>query len=170
MMVAYGQQHFFSIEVPSTYVHPQPGSHANRVGLYSDELMAASNPSIGEETSMEAVLDIVAEKTLPRCHRGGGGAEQTWCGPDGGDGVCLLVSSSLSRCCVNSLYPEQPQGDRKQGKRLVHRASPCRCTTLPALKLSQRCSAVWSPLYPMSRGFSGAGDRSPPHTRSRDDI
>jgi hypothetical protein len=64
MVVAYGQQHFFSIEVPSTYVHPQPGSHANRVGLYSDELMAASNPSIGEETSMEAVLDIVAERRL----------------------------------------------------------------------------------------------------------
>jgi hypothetical protein len=64
MVAVYGHQHFFSVEAPSAYVHPQPGSHANRVGLYSDELVATSNPSIGEEAGMEAVLDTAAERRL----------------------------------------------------------------------------------------------------------
>jgi hypothetical protein len=64
MVAVYGQQHFFSVEAPSAYVHLQPGSHANRVGLYSDELMTTSNPSIGEEAGMEAVLDTAAERRL----------------------------------------------------------------------------------------------------------
>jgi hypothetical protein len=49
IVVAYRQQHFFLVEVPSAYVHHQPGSHANRVGLYSDELMAGPNPRADEE-------------------------------------------------------------------------------------------------------------------------
>jgi hypothetical protein len=49
MVAAYGHHHFFSVEVPSAYVHPQPGSHANRVGLYSDELVAGLNPRADEE-------------------------------------------------------------------------------------------------------------------------
>jgi hypothetical protein len=32
--------------------------------LYSDELVAASNPSIGEEAGVEAVLDTAAERRL----------------------------------------------------------------------------------------------------------
>jgi hypothetical protein len=40
------------------YVPPQPGSHANRAGLY--ELVPASNPSVGEEV----VLDVAVERRL----------------------------------------------------------------------------------------------------------
>jgi hypothetical protein len=48
-VAVYGQQHFFSVEAPSTYVHPQLGSHANRVGLYSDKLVAGPNSRADEE-------------------------------------------------------------------------------------------------------------------------
>jgi hypothetical protein len=58
MAATSGQQHFFVVEAPSAYVPPRLGSHANRVGLY--ELVAASNPSVGEE----AVLDAVVERRL----------------------------------------------------------------------------------------------------------
>jgi hypothetical protein len=51
MVAPYGEHHFFSVEVPSAYVHPQPRSHANRVGLYSDELVAGPNPKADEEIS-----------------------------------------------------------------------------------------------------------------------
>jgi hypothetical protein len=61
MVAAYEQQHFVSIETPSAYVPPQPRSHANRVGLYSDELVAAPNPRVGEEARVVAVLDATAE-------------------------------------------------------------------------------------------------------------
>jgi hypothetical protein len=40
------------------YVPPQPGSHANKAGLY--ELVPTSNPSVGEE----AVLDAAVERRL----------------------------------------------------------------------------------------------------------
>jgi hypothetical protein len=56
MVVAYGQQYFISVEAPSAYVPPQPGSHA--MGLYSDELVAA----IG--VAEEAVLDAAVERRL----------------------------------------------------------------------------------------------------------
>jgi hypothetical protein len=49
MVAAYGQQHFFSVEAPSAYDHPQPGSHSNNVGLYNDELMTGPNPRADEE-------------------------------------------------------------------------------------------------------------------------
>jgi hypothetical protein len=49
MVAAYGQQHFFTVEAPSTYVHPQPGSHANMVDLYNNELVAGPNPRADEE-------------------------------------------------------------------------------------------------------------------------
>jgi hypothetical protein len=58
MVTTYGQQHFFVVEALSAYVPPHPGSHTNRVGLY--ELVAASNPSVGEE----AVLDAAVERRL----------------------------------------------------------------------------------------------------------
>jgi hypothetical protein len=32
------------------------------VGLYSDELVAAANPRVGEEAGVEAVLDAAAER------------------------------------------------------------------------------------------------------------
>jgi hypothetical protein len=53
MVATYGQKHFFMVEVLSAYVPPHPRSHANSVGLY--KLVAASNPSVGEEARMEAV-------------------------------------------------------------------------------------------------------------------
>jgi hypothetical protein len=64
MVAAYGQQHFVSVETPSTYVPPQPGSHANSVGLYSNELVAAPNPKVGEEARVVAVLDAATERRL----------------------------------------------------------------------------------------------------------
>jgi hypothetical protein len=62
MVATTGQQHFFMVEALSVYVPPHPRSHAIRVGLY--ELVAASNPSIGEEADMVAVLDTVVERRL----------------------------------------------------------------------------------------------------------
>jgi hypothetical protein len=38
------------------------------VGMYIDELVAAPNPRVGEESEMEAVLDAAAERAWPRCH------------------------------------------------------------------------------------------------------
>jgi hypothetical protein len=49
MVAAYGQQHFFTVEVPSAYVHPQPRSHANMVDMYNNELVAGPNPRADEE-------------------------------------------------------------------------------------------------------------------------
>jgi hypothetical protein len=46
------------VEAPLAYVPPHPGSHANTTGLY--ELVAASNPSVGEE----AMLDAASERRL----------------------------------------------------------------------------------------------------------
>jgi hypothetical protein len=64
MVAAYGWQHFFSVEASSAYVYPQPGSHANSVGLYSDELVAGPNPWADEEVPRQ-------EASRPRIHRGG---------------------------------------------------------------------------------------------------
>jgi hypothetical protein len=63
-VVAYGQQYFFSVEAQSAFVPPRPGSYANRVGLYNDELVAAPNPRLGEEAGVEAVLDAAVERRL----------------------------------------------------------------------------------------------------------
>jgi hypothetical protein len=64
-VVAYEHQYFFSIEASSTYVPPQPGSHANMVGMYIDELVAAPNPRVGEESEARRSH---REKAWPRCH------------------------------------------------------------------------------------------------------
>jgi hypothetical protein len=55
MVVTYGQQHFLSVEAPSTYVHPRHGPHANRVGLYNDVLVAGPNPRADEEVPQQEV-------------------------------------------------------------------------------------------------------------------
>jgi hypothetical protein len=62
MVVAYGQRYFFSVEASSAYVPPQPGSHANMVGLYIDELVTAPNPRVGEEGEPIAPDDVEATR------------------------------------------------------------------------------------------------------------
>jgi hypothetical protein len=62
MVAAYGQQYFFSVEASSAYVPPQPGSQANMVGLYIDELVTAPNPRVGEEAEPIAPDDVEATR------------------------------------------------------------------------------------------------------------
>jgi hypothetical protein len=96
MVAMSRQQHVFMVEAPSTYV--------TRVGLY--DLVAASNPSVGEEARVEAVRNATAERRL---------------GLDAVEepvalsrrGACLLAARLLSIWCVNNLYPKQPQGGRR---------------------------------------------------------
>jgi hypothetical protein len=57
MVATFGQQQSFTVEALA-YVHPHSGSHANRAGLY--ELVADTNPSVGEES----VLDAATERRL----------------------------------------------------------------------------------------------------------
>jgi hypothetical protein len=80
MVVVYGQPHFFVVEAPSAYVPPHPGSQANRVGLY--ELVAATNPSVGEEARMAAFgaqdggggISIPQKVVVPAVEGAGSGA------------------------------------------------------------------------------------------------
>jgi hypothetical protein len=64
MVATYGQHHFFLVEAQSVYVHPQPGSHANKVGLYNNELVVGPNPRADEEVSQQEAL-------RPRIRHGG---------------------------------------------------------------------------------------------------
>jgi hypothetical protein len=63
MVAAYGHQYFFFVEAPLAYAPPQLGSHAIRVGLYNDELVAAPNPRVGED-GVEVVLDAAVDSRL----------------------------------------------------------------------------------------------------------
>jgi hypothetical protein len=99
MVVAYGQQHFVSVEAPSVYVPPQPGSHANRVGLYSDELVAAPNPRVGEEVGV-----VCASLSLACCR----GAALTACTRSSRKQTDDEVDNGCTRCPLAAEQRHQP--------------------------------------------------------------
>jgi hypothetical protein len=111
MVAAYKQQHFIYVETPSAYVPPQPRSHANRVGLYSDELVAAPNPRVGEEARVVAVLDAAAERQLSM-----DAVEEAMA--SSGPAVDLVAEGMCASlppaCCQGAALTDCTQSSRKQ--------------------------------------------------------